>query len=476
MDFGPADGYATGDQPSVEFPAVGYEAVDDSRDRRDSRRKAAPAPANGKSKPRQRGKRDDDDDWPSSEWDKLSDEQYWAELSADKPLSTMARPSRPASDAAAMAPANGSAKAKPAPRDSRPARPPASDRDLQRDLPGRKERADLREPVTERLPVRAARQAPPSLPPARWEADAPAASPAYPEPRSVRDTGPHPSRDTGPHPVRDTGPQPRLEHPRRDTTGPQPTRDRDLALLAGLASAPPPIPGALDDDPLTSPSFSLKAVPASDSRSYSNARKHAKTAPAADHSAANGAAHANGTGNGHGGNGHSSSGYPAGGYADSGYAYQAAPPAAPVAAASDWYSAPPAPAGPPAEAQAPAYGNPYAHTGSGNGGATAAYTDSQATAGYNNYLADPLRVYSPPGYEAPAPYAEPASPGTYMAAPLPPAGAAPYSDSYPAQPYPDQAGYRDGYPAAGGYAPGYEAGYSGDPYASGGYAPYPPQG
>src|SRR5690348_6901383 len=131
MDFGPADGYATGDHPSVEFPA----ATDNSRDRPDSRRKAAPVPPSSKSRSRQRGKRDDDDDWPSSEWDKLSDEQYWAELSADKLLSAMARPSRPASDAAAKAPANGTAaKAKAAPRDSRPARPPASDRDLQRDL------------------------------------------------------------------------------------------------------------------------------------------------------------------------------------------------------------------------------------------------------------------------------------------------------------------------------------------------------
>jgi hypothetical protein len=469
MDFGAGGGYATGDQPSVKAPAAGYEAVDDSRDRPDSRRKAASAPASGKSRSRQRGKRDDDDDWPSSEWDKLSDEQYWAELSADKPLATMARPSRPASDVAAKAPANGGAKAKPPARDSRPARPPAPDRDLQRDLqrdlPGRKERTDQREPVTERLPVRTARQAPPPLPPARRETDAPAASRSYPEPRS--------SRDTGPHAARDTGPQPRLDPRRRDTTGPQPTRDRDLAMLTGPASAPPPIPGALDDDPLTSPSFSLKAVPANDSRSYSNARKHAKTAPAADHSAASGAAHADG--NGHGSNGHSG-GYPVADYADPGYAYQAAPPAAPAAA--DWYSAPPGPAGPPAEAQTPAYGNPYEYPGSGgNGGSPAGLADSQSTAGYNNYLADPLHVYSPPGYEAPAPYAEPAGPAAYMAAPLPAAGSAPYADGYPAQPYADQAGagYQDGY-SAGGYAPGYEAGYSGDPYPSGGYGPYPPQG
>jgi hypothetical protein len=457
IDLGPAEGYSTGDQPPVEFPA----ARDDSRD---SRRKAAPAPASSKSRSRQRGKRDDDDDWPSSEWDKLSDEQYWAELSADKPLSTMARPSRPASKVAA----NGSAKAKPAPRDSRPARPPASDRDLQRDLPSRKER-DQREPVTERLPVRAVRQAPSPLPPARREADAPAASRSYPEGRSVLDSGPRSPRDTGPHQARNTGPQPRLEPRRRDTTGPQPTRDRDLAVLTGLASAPPPIPGALEDDPLTSPSFSLKAVPDSDTRSYSNARKHAKTAPA--DLPVNGAAHANG--NGHGPNGHSSGGYPAGDYADPGYAYQSAPPAAPAAAAADWYSAPPAPAGPAAGAQTPAYGDPYAHTGSGNG-ATAAHTGNHATASYNNYLADPLRVYSPPGHEAPAPYAEPASSASYLAAP-PPAGSAPYADGYPAQPYADQSGYQDGY-STGGYAPGYEAGYSGDPYAAGEYVPYPPQG
>jgi hypothetical protein len=239
-------------------------------------------------------------------------------------------------------------------------------------------------------------------------------------------------------------------------------------MLTGLASAPPPIPGALEDDPLTSPSFSLKAVPASDSRSYSNARKHAKPGPA-DHGA-NGTAHANG--NGHGANGHSSGGYPAGDYADPGYAYQSAPPAAPGAA--DWYSAPPAPAGTPAEAPTSGYGNPYAHTGSGSG-ATGAHARGEATAAYDNYLADPLRVYSPPGYEAPAPYAEPASPAGYMAAPLPPAaGSAPYADGYPAQPYAEP-GYQDGY-GNSGYAPGYEAGYSGDPYAAGGYAPYPPQG
>jgi hypothetical protein len=40
-------------------------------------------------KPRQsRNKRDADGDWPSNEWDELSDVDYWAELAADKPLNT----------------------------------------------------------------------------------------------------------------------------------------------------------------------------------------------------------------------------------------------------------------------------------------------------------------------------------------------------------------------------------------------------
>src|SRR5712691_5248356 len=198
MDLGPAGSYPAGDHPSVEFPVADYDAMAGPRDRPDSRRKSAPASAAPKSRSRQRGKRDDDDDWPSTEWDQLSDEQYWAELSADKPLSTMARPSKPARDpvATATAPANGGAKAKPAARDSRPARPPAPERDL----PIRKERGPEREPVTERLPVRAAaRQAappPPPPPPARLEMDA--AGRSFPEPHALLDSGPRASRDTGP--------------------------------------------------------------------------------------------------------------------------------------------------------------------------------------------------------------------------------------------------------------------------------------
>ena len=58
---------------------------------------------------------DDDDDWPSTEWDKLSDEQYWAELSADKPLATTARSAQPSTAAPAATPAKPARAAAPPP-------------------------------------------------------------------------------------------------------------------------------------------------------------------------------------------------------------------------------------------------------------------------------------------------------------------------------------------------------------------------
>jgi hypothetical protein len=42
-----------------------------------------------------KSKRDSDGDWPSTEWDELSDVDYWAELASDKPLTTSAQPATP---------------------------------------------------------------------------------------------------------------------------------------------------------------------------------------------------------------------------------------------------------------------------------------------------------------------------------------------------------------------------------------------
>src|SRR6516165_9439931 len=291
MDFGPAGARRSGNQLPAEFRAADYDAMDYPEDRPEPRRKASSA--NGKSRSRQRGKRNNDDDWPTTEWDELSDEQYWAELSADKPLAAMAKPSRSASKSGAKAPVNGSVKRAaepPAAREPRRARTPAPTPPA-RDVPGRNERTESREPVTERLPVRTRQQSPgPGTP---RDAGAPLAGSYGSGPRSARDTGPQPRpdplrdsgpwtrRDTGPHPLRDTGPQAsRDTRPRpaqRRGTAPSPQRDRDLAMLAGLASTPPRVPGALDDDPLTSPSFSLKA----DTAAYGDPYQHA--GPSASH-------------------------------------------------------------------------------------------------------------------------------------------------------------------------------------------------
>src|SRR5713101_121191 len=94
-----------------------------------SRKAAKPhTPAKSRSK-QSRSKRGDDDDWPSTEWDKLSDEQYWAELSADKPLATTARAAQPAKAAPAAA-APPPARPKPAPPAVAPAPvKPAPERD-----------------------------------------------------------------------------------------------------------------------------------------------------------------------------------------------------------------------------------------------------------------------------------------------------------------------------------------------------------
>ena len=84
--------------------------------------------AKGRGRPSRGRREDDDDDWPSTEWDKLSDEQYWAELSADKPLATTARSAQPSTAAPAVKPspaARPSPAAKPSPA-AAPARPAPS--------------------------------------------------------------------------------------------------------------------------------------------------------------------------------------------------------------------------------------------------------------------------------------------------------------------------------------------------------------
>ncbi len=71
-----------------------------------------------------RGKRDDAGDWPRSEWDKLSDADYWKEVASDRPLVTTARSAQPGQDPLPAGPVRdlGAARqpAQPAPRAAEP--------------------------------------------------------------------------------------------------------------------------------------------------------------------------------------------------------------------------------------------------------------------------------------------------------------------------------------------------------------------
>ncbi len=134
-DTGPGAAlYDTGPGAAADLTATQVHADPDLADsdvfprvRADIPRPASKA-GKQRNQPKSRGKAsrkhdDDENDWPSTEWDKLSDVEYWAELSADKPLATTARtaqagPAKPAADTARGArAASGRPAAPPAPVD-----------------------------------------------------------------------------------------------------------------------------------------------------------------------------------------------------------------------------------------------------------------------------------------------------------------------------------------------------------------------
>ncbi len=183
---------------------------DRGTDRRDSDatpRLRPEAPAASRTRPG-RGKRSyDSADWPSTEWDKLSDVDYWAELASDKPLTTTAQPAAPARPGLERDPQAGAAYGAVAGRAPASGIAPGGDA-----LSAR------------RLPQMAAAPVPPSAPPL-----------------------PHPIAAAGCHPD-------------------DPTIDQGGDAGRGRRR----IPGSLDDDPLTSPSF--PRVSADDSRSFRSSR------------------------------------------------------------------------------------------------------------------------------------------------------------------------------------------------------------
>ncbi len=180
---------------------------------------------------------DDDDDWPSTEWDKLSDEQYWAELSADKPLATTARSAQPSAPAAAT-PAKPSRATTPPPESGRaPSRPQPAPGAEPTD-PGRR-----RQPADR--PGRPARPGSRQGPPRR--ADGADTDPGRPgladQPAAAAAT----ERLPGRRPAPESAP---------------------AAPAPYLPAAPEVAPARADDDPLTSPHFARGAGGADDSRSY----------------------------------------------------------------------------------------------------------------------------------------------------------------------------------------------------------------
>ena len=297
LGAGPAGPYDTGPSARVaDFtPAVHADPdLSDSdvfpRVRADIPEPLAPSkpakrlPAKGRGRPLRGKHDDDDDDWPSTEWDKMSDEQYWAELSADKPLATTARTAQPSS--AAKSGAVG--QAPPVPDRSAPAGRSRAERvataaepeaaaeaTQQLDLGSRGGRrgrqADSSRPAgSAPLPA----PVPPAVPPA-VQPSGPARQPDQPRIADVTERLPvrpqqRPADTSTYSRPADTGTYSRpastgtYAAPRAEPGRPA-AAGRPRSAGDGYAG-----PGTADNDPLTSPSFSRQAAPANDSRSYRN--------------------------------------------------------------------------------------------------------------------------------------------------------------------------------------------------------------
>jgi hypothetical protein len=180
-----------------------------------SLRLRAEPPAQPRTRPGRSKRSDDSADWPSTEWDKLSDVDYWAELASDKPLTTTAQL------AAAPRPAQAGLE-----RDAQA----GADRGA---ITGHRAAGSVG-PGSDRDPA----------PPTREHPQLAAAPVVVPPPAPAQ-----------PRPIATPGYQP--DDPTIDQSGDARRGRRWIA-------------GSLDDDPLTSPSF--PRVRADDSRSFRSSR------------------------------------------------------------------------------------------------------------------------------------------------------------------------------------------------------------
>lgn len=248
-DTGPSSADATAARISADpdladsdvFPRVRAEIPE-------TEAKARPkSQAKGRGRPSRGRHDDDDDDWPSTEWDKLTDEQYWAAVSADKPLATTARTAQPSAPAPAAPAAN-------PPRTA--AQPSASRRPASRP-----------QPALDAEPDGAGRQ--PAVRPDRPDRPARTGSRQGP-PRRTDGVDTDPGRRPGlaDRPAAAAATE-RMPARRRPAPEPAPP-----AVAPYLPAAPEPVPARSDDDPLTSPHFARGAAGADDSRSYRTPRRN----------------------------------------------------------------------------------------------------------------------------------------------------------------------------------------------------------
>ena len=196
-------------------------------------------------KPRQgRSKKDADGDWPSNEWDELSDVDYWAELASDRPLTTD-KPVTSSKSAERARPGRGETRLDAAPGPARGERPAVASRETRNRQPARQ----ARQPDPIRQPE------PAILPPVTRKLDSTERSGEFSGTRNAEFSEPRSGEFSA------TGPRraslSRAEQLQPVPPPPAPARDSSRAAPA-------------DDDPLTSPSF--PRIQADDSRSYRRSR------------------------------------------------------------------------------------------------------------------------------------------------------------------------------------------------------------
>lgn len=482
-----------------------------------------------------RGRRNDDGDWPSTEWDKLSDADYWKEVASDKPLTTTARTAQPAQQPHPAPTAPSADAAGHASQATRAGIEPQRGPDLRRGQETRRGQEPRRDAA--QLPGRGALE-PAAAGGGHDFLSAPTAVrfPEYGRPEPALPGPGHPEQR-----------RPEQARPQAAPSGPASPGTRPAGQRA---AAPMPY----DDDPLTSPSF--PKIVTSDSRSYGSGRPPvpsgrpagpaeqaaygAPTAQFASYGTASYGPVGSGPADGRAANGYDRGfaessattaphsygraaqppavSYPANGYHPAEYAAAAGsgapagghhPAGYAAAAGSGAPASPQQPASPPAERPLPAVplpaapppaGNPYGSYVSAElpgyaDNPTAVYSRGQAAGDYPGYPAGPANGNAGPAYSYDLPLSDSAlplgqAPSWYPEVPAmapAPAPVAPAPLPHPDR-YPDGgiSGHDNGngQRSPSGYAPGpYSDGHYDVPgYPPGGYSArpaasaYPPGG